>query len=241
MSHIVSQPHDRDPRGDPERVRTEVRRGFETMSRQLRARGALVPLIVAATLALTACTASAPATSRSSIDAPPGGDQTQPPLSGETTDAPRVSDAPDDTPQAVDGDGDACSLITDEEASAVLGITITRNEEGSSDQIPEGEGGGCIKGNERQTDVSQSAIVSYGWFRGPSEEIAGFFDEASAIEDAQSVSGVGDRAVFSPSGGFLIAVRGDTAFTMQVSRSGMDRGTQEEVVGLARLLLERVP
>ncbi|CAN5820850.1 hypothetical protein BH20CHL8_BH20CHL8_07490 [soil metagenome] len=211
------------------------------MSRQLRARGALVPLIVAATLALTACTASAPATSRSSIDAPPGGDQTQPPSSGETTDAPRVSDAPDDTPQAVDGDGDACSLITDEEASAVLGITITRNEEGSSDQIPEGEGGGCIKGNERQADIMQIAIVSYSWFRGPGEVIANFFDGASAIEDAESVSGVGDRAVFSPSGGFLIATRGDTAFTMQVSRSGTERGSQEEVAGLARLLMERVP
>jgi len=52
---------------------------------------------------------------------------------------------------------------------------------------------------------------------------------------------VGDRAVFSPSGGFLIATRGDTVFIMQVSRSGTERGSQDEVVGLARLLMERAP
>ncbi len=65
-----------------------------------------------------------------------------------------------------------------------------------------------------------------------------------SVEILRSIEDVfpdlGDRAVFSPSGGFLIATRGDTAFTMQESRSGTERGTQE-VVGLARLLIERVP
>lgn len=210
------------------------------MNSPLRARAALLPLTLTATLALSACSGSVPAASRSPIDAPPSAVQTQAPSSADVTDAPSASAAPAGTAEAVDGDGDACSLITDEEASAVLGIPITRNEEGTSDQIPEGEGGGCIKGNERQTDITQSAIVSYSWFRGPAEVIAGFFDEASALEDAVSVSGVGDRAVFSPSGGFLIAVRDDTVFTMQVSKSGSVRGTQEEVAGLARLLVDRV-
>lgn len=210
------------------------------MSSQLRARATVAPLIVAAALALSACASSAPAASPST-DAAPSREEAQTPSSGEATDAPRESGATGETPPTVDGDSDACSLITDEEASAVLGIPITRNEEGSTDQFSEGQGGGCIKGNERQTDISQVAIVSYSWFGGPGDEIASFFDEASAIDDAESVTGLGDEAVFSPSGGFLIAVRGDTVFTMQVSKSGTERGTEEELVGLARLLMERVP
>jgi len=172
---------------------------------------------------------TAPAPTREST-APPAADETAPPASSAVTET--------SPPVAA---GDACALITDEEASAVLGTPITRNEEGGGG-IPELEGGGCIKGNERQAgeDLANVALVSYAWFRGPGEEISAFFDDASALEDAVPVSEVGERAVFSASGGFLIAVRGDTAFTMQVSKFGV-RGTQEEVVGLARLLIERAP
>ncbi len=196
-----------------------------------------VAVAIVSAVFLAACGAST--TPPMSGDNTPSAEETTArPVASSTTARPVASSAVDETAQT---EGDGCSLISDEEASAVLGIPITRNE--ASAETSGVEGAGCIKGNDRQAveDLADVAIVTFSWLRGPGEEISAFFDDAmSSLPDAESLIGMGDRALFSPSLGWLIAVRGDTVFTVQVQKFG-EPGTQEEVVGLAQLLMERTP
>ena len=126
---------------------------------------------------------------------------------------------------------DVCSLITDAEVAAVLGVPITRHETGGTP-----DAGWCTKGSERQ-DITAMADVYYVSFVVNRGELS-LFAEASQEAGVHAVSGVGEQAVFI-SAGAIIGVAGGAEFSVQVYQGGQV-GTEADAAGLARLLVSRL-
>ena len=125
--------------------------------------------------------------------------------------------------------GDACDIVSDDVAVEVLGIEIVRRE-GHED----GQSVSCIKGTERNNDLTTGFYVSVADFIGG----AVIFDQASAEEGSEQVAGLGDRAVFLPNAGVLYIADGADAVSVQVVKAGVP-GSQQECVTVANDVLER--
>lgn len=134
------------------------------------------------------------------------------------------------------GGSEFCSKITDQEASDVLGVPIERRE--SPGNLPKGVGGACIKGSPRQADITKAAFVSFSAFRaaGP---FASFDKVKGQFKDAKVLNGLGDQALFVPTGGLVFAFAKGMVFQVQVYKLGKV-GTESDAVDLAHALLSRV-
>jgi hypothetical protein len=128
--------------------------------------------------------------------------------------------------------GDACSLITDEEVAAVIGVPVTRNEPATQTGAI-----GCVKGTDRNADVAKGAFVSYSQFTVGGEQV---LDQFGSESDAEEVTGLGDRAVFEASAGLVFFSANGKVASMQVFKFGQVGG-RDEVIALAKLLLPRLP
>ena len=136
---------------------------------------------------------------------------------GTTTTAP-VDDGDAEDPTA---GGDGCDLISDDVASAVLGIEIERREPHEDEAS---KGVSCIKGTERQADVTTASYVSVA--RYPAAGGAVLIEQATA-EGATSVDGLGDEAVFLASAGLLLVLDGDDTVQVQVVKDGVPSGIDD--------------
>ncbi|CAN5773264.1 hypothetical protein BH24CHL5_BH24CHL5_06920 [soil metagenome] len=127
---------------------------------------------------------------------------------------------------------DVCSLLSDAEVTAVIGVPIARQESDGDLQA-----GHCLKGTVRVEagDPAGGSFVSFSVSRARTGLIA----EAAAQAGAQTVTGLGDEAVFLPNAGVLIGAGSGVEFTLQVAKV-WQVGTQADAVGLARIMLSRL-
>jgi hypothetical protein len=199
------------------------------------------PLLVGVLLIAMACST-----------APVTGPVATPPTTGPETSEPVSSSAPLPTstlPSALPGGSlaspepssaqDVCSLLTDAEVTAVIGVPIARHE--SQGNLTQGS---CIKGTERVAfggSMEGISLVSFSVTRGATLADLG----PGSDLDPQPVSGLGDEAVFVPLVGLVVGVSDGVLFTITVVRgggtaNGGSYGSEAEVVGLARLLISRL-
>ena len=130
---------------------------------------------------------------------------------------------------------DFCSTISDDEAFVVLGVPITRRDLSPST----GTGSeGCLKGNERQADLAKVAYVSFSTFP-PGGDLGTFEQVKASLPDAQVLGGIGDDALFSPSGGLVMGFVGGKVFMIQVVKGGRP-ATQADFIGLAATFVDRI-
>jgi len=138
------------------------------------------------------------------------------------------------------GAQDVCSLLTDAEVTAVIGVPIARHE--SQGNLTQGS---CIKGTERVAFGGSMEGISFASFSVTRGATLADLGLADSDLDSHPVSGLGDEAVFIPSVGTVFGVTDGVLFTIQVVRgggtyNGGSYGTEAEVVGLARLLISRL-
>ena len=127
---------------------------------------------------------------------------------------------------------DVCSLLSDAEVTAVIGVPIARQEtEGTLDA------GWCLKGTVRVEagDPAGGSFVSFSISRTRTPLVG----EAAAEAGAQTVTGLGDEAVFLPNAGAVIGAGSGVEFTLQVTKVWV-AGSQAEAVELARIMLSRL-
>jgi len=144
------------------------------------------------------------------------------------------------TPAPSRGPRDVCSLLTDAEVTAVIGVPIARHE--SQGNLTQGS---CIKGTERVAFGGSMEGISFASFSVTRGATLADLGLADSDLDWHPVSGLGDEAVFIPSVGTVFGVTDGVLFTIQVVRGGGTHnggsyGTEAEVVGLARLLISRL-
>jgi hypothetical protein len=125
--------------------------------------------------------------------------------------------------------GDLCSLLTDAEVSAVIGVPVVRREPNTS-----AAGDSCLLGAPRSTDPSGFAYVSFSVLHGAESMVTGAAGEPGAV----SVPGVGSAAYYVPSAGTAFATDGDTQLMLQVVKAGVP-GSQADVVGLLQKMAAR--
>jgi len=133
--------------------------------------------------------------------------------------------ADDDSPS-----GDGCDLVSDEVASAVLGIDIDRRE---PHEDAAGQSVSCIKGTERQADVTQASYVSVSVYPA---SVGAALMEGAVDEGATSVEGLGDEAAFLATAGLLIVLYGDDAVHVQVVKNGVPAGLDDATTVAADVL-----
>ena len=127
---------------------------------------------------------------------------------------------------------DGCDLLTDDEVQAVIGVPVTRREPSARTA----SGFGCVKGTDRAADVTTGAFVSFSVFTTGGSAL---LDQLATQPDTEQVSGLGDRAYFQSSAGFVFFAKGDTVISVQVFKFGQI-GTRDEILSLARKALSRV-
>lgn len=128
---------------------------------------------------------------------------------------------------------DGCSVLSDDEVTAVIGVPVTRREASA-----ESAGSfGCVKGNDRATDLTQAAFVSFSAFTAGGVAL---LDELAGQGGTEEISGLGERALYQAAGGFVFVLQGGTVVSVQVYKFGAP-GSRDEVIGLARIALSRVP
>ncbi len=167
-----------------------------------------------------------------------GGKKSGAPASTGSASTPPTTSAPASTaPVTTSGAGDFCSKISDAEATAVLGVPIGRREQPSP---PKPGLSACIKGTPRQalSNLSKAAYVSFSSFPAGGE-LASFDQVKSKFADAKVLSGVGDRALFSPSAGVIFGFLHGRVFSVQVVKAGKP-GTEADAVTMAKALLGRI-
>ncbi|MEY2420111.1 MAG: hypothetical protein QOI95_178 [Acidimicrobiaceae bacterium] len=126
---------------------------------------------------------------------------------------------------------DGCGLLTDDEVKAVIGVPVTRREASAKTAASFG----CVKGTDRTADVANGAFVSFSVF---TQGGAALLDQLAGEADTEQISGLGDRALFKTAEGFVFVAKGDKVISVQVFKFGQ-RGTRDEVLGLARLAVGR--
>ena len=114
----------------------------------------------------------------------------------------------------------------------MIGAPVTRNEPATS-----AGGLGCVKGTDRNPDVTKGAFVSYSEFTTGGDAL---LDQFGSEPGAEQVPGLGDRAVFEASGGLVFFSANGKVASVQVFKFGQV-GTRDEVIALAKLLLPRLP
>jgi len=151
---------------------------------------------------------------------------------GSTTTATSQGGASASSSSAPSGPSDFCSKISDAEAKAVLGVEISRTEPGA------GAAQSCIKGTQRQTDLTKSAYVSFSTFpaAGP---MASFDKVKGALPGSKAVSGIGDQALYSSSVGAVFAFLGGKVVQVQVVKAGRPAG-EADAVTMAKALVARL-
>ncbi len=169
-----------------------------------------------------------------------GGEKSAAPAKAGGPSATRTTSTPASTaPVTTSGSGDFCSKISDAEASAVLGVPIGRREQAGPSSAPTGVGG-CIKGTPRQalSNLSKGAYVSFSTF--PAGGELGSFDMVKAkFPDAKVLAGLGDQALFSPSGGLVMGFLDGKVFSVQVIKAGKP-ANEADAVTLAKAFLGRI-
>ena len=157
----------------------------------------LLGLLVGAVLVVSACSGGGGAT------ASPGGGATATPVPG-ATDTPAAG-TPIPTTAGGGGASEACALITAEEVASVMGVpnTVTAIA---------GEPSYCNYQSDSAHTVatsftSTSAELSYGAFAGAAEAVV--------------VSGIGDKAVFSPSLATLFVLKGQKLLAIAAGDSSV--------------------
>lgn len=128
---------------------------------------------------------------------------------------------------------DGCSLLTDDEVTAVIGAPVTRREASPKTAVSFG----CVKGTDRAADISTGAFVSFSAFTTGG---AALLDQLAGESGTEPVSGLGERALYQAAGGFVFILKGSTVVSVQVFKFGQP-GSRDEVIGLARTALSRVP
>lgn len=111
---------------------------------------------------------------------------------------------------------DVCSLLTDAEVTAVIGVPIARHE--SQGNLTQGS---CIMGTERVAFGGSMEGISFASFsvaRGTLADLGSAF--AHSDRDSHPMSGLGDEALFIPSLGMVFDVTDGVSFTIQVVRRG---------------------
>lgn len=69
----------------------------------------------------------------------------------------------------------------------------------------------------------------------------GSFDQITkSLPDAQVITGIGDQAVYSPSGGVVVGFLGGKLFGTQVVKGGKPAG-KDDVLALATAFVKRLP
>ena len=142
---------------------------------------------------------------------------------GASSSAPPVQSAASD---------DGCSLLTDDEVTAVIGSAVTRREPSPKTAASFG----CVKGTDRAADLSTAAFVSVSVFTAGREAM---LDEIAADAGTEEISGLGDRALYQPAGGFVFILKGSTVVSVQVFKLGQP-GSRDDVLSLGRSVLPRV-
>jgi hypothetical protein len=133
---------------------------------------------------------------------------------------------------AASSSSDGCDLLSDDEVKSVIGVDITRRE--ASAQTAGAFG--CVKGNDRSTDLSTAAFVSFSVFTTGGSAL---LDQLGAEAGTEQISGLGDRALFQAAQGFVFIAKGGKVLSVQVFKFGQ-KGSRDEVIGLARIALTRV-
>jgi hypothetical protein len=147
--------------------------------------------------------ASEPAETNTTASEPAGGDGTA---------------SPDDGGVIGSGGGSACDLLTADEAGTVLGIA------GLDTVDTPGEVSSCIYANADGAVVGTTYTPRGG---------DGLFSVYLSGGGMQSISGVGDGALFDPSSATLIVRKGDSLFAIS---AGTGRETEEQRLDWAKQL-----
>lgn len=137
------------------------------------------------------------------------------------------------TTAAPGGGGDFCSKISDAEVTRALGVDVTRREPHS------GTGSeSCIKGTQRQTDLTKAAFVSFSTYPAGGA-MASFEKVKTSLPGSKVLSGLGDQALFNAPVGVLIGFRGGKVFMVQVFKAGKP-GSETDAVTLTKAMLGRL-
>jgi hypothetical protein len=209
-----------------------------TSSRSSRWLVLIISLALAAVLALSACgggdddddagnaNVTVTATDDTGDD---GGDEAEP---TDTDDEAEPTDEPDGDDESDEGDdavGDACALLTEDEAEQVLGAPVAAVE--PFDQDP-------FAGCSWYTDSFDSVDVELGRRDPEGESLYEFLSE-----DAEEVDGLGDRAHYVSGALTLLEVLdGDYYISVSVDSIELsDVLEQEGAISLAGKALERLP
>ncbi|MEA2622292.1 MAG: hypothetical protein QOH61_1202 [Chloroflexota bacterium] len=145
-------------------------------------------------------------------------------------DQPAASPSPTTGATATPPSSDVCSLLTDQEVTAVIGVPVARREGTGTIQ----SGGSCVMGTVRQADLDNIYYVSI-----IIEPKGTLFPSAQQDAHAQAVSGVGDQAVYLTDAGAIIGVTGTHDFSLQVVVGGKVGGLGS-ATGIARILVSRL-
>jgi hypothetical protein len=124
--------------------------------------------------------------------------------------------------------------LSDDEVTAVIGAPVTRRE--PSKQSTPGSFG-CVKGTDRVDDLTKGAFVTFSVFGTGGQAL---LDQLAGESGIETIDGLGDRALLKTAEGFVFVAKGSSVLSVQVFKFGQP-GTRDEVIGLARIALSRVP
>jgi hypothetical protein len=187
----------------------------------MRSMKILAPFAVAALVALAACGddgGSSNVAEEQAADLEELVDEATPATEAEDT------DAGSESAETEGSSSDACSLLTVDEVAAVMGESTATTSDGPND----GGGSGC-------TWTGPDGIKTIYLVAWPSTDF--YAPDQLGLETAP-VSGLGDEAVYSDAGKFVLWIQDDRAFQLQAPWA--DSPTQDDMVGLAQSVSGRV-
>ena len=145
-------------------------------------------------------------------------------------DQPLATPTPTTGPTATPPVNDVCSLLTDKEVTAVIGVPVARREGSGTIQA----GGSCIMGTTRQEEPGNIYYVSIQVL-----PKGALFPAAQQDAHAQAVPGIADQAVFLTDAGTIVGTTATHDFTVQVVLGG-NAGALGSVTGISRILASRL-
>ncbi|HEX4897040.1 MAG TPA: hypothetical protein VFV53_01625 [Candidatus Limnocylindrales bacterium] len=183
-------------------------------------------VLAALLLGLSACGGGS-ATNGPTSDSTQGAASIAPTDAGPSDDAP--SDAPGETPAASvaggggggGGAGDACALVTADEAGGVLGIS------GVTTELTPGDFSYCFYRDSAGDAVIASTYMGRGG--------AGTFAVWKAGAGVQQVDAIGDEAIFDPSTATLFVLKGDAILGIA---AGISSDSEAQRLDWAKALAE---
>jgi hypothetical protein len=127
-----------------------------------------------------------------------------------------------------------CSLLSDAEVSAVIGVPIARRETGNTSGVDY-----CIKGTERVVFGTENFTKNVYYANFVVSRVATSFYSDAVGAGADEVSGLGDHAAYLKSAGAIFVLKGKLEFWIQVVKGGVT-GSLDDTFRLARLLASRL-